>query len=283
MQVRRFDAAAAFLEAVRPALAEHEAEHHLVLGVAESLVTTPPPNGGLLGVTIEDDRGLVLAAIMTTHRPLLIASDRSAEDAASAARPMWTAIEDAGFAPSHMIGAVQHVERIMEAWTERTGRSPRVTMHQRVYQLSAVAPIPRVTGSLRVATESDTDFVLDWVTAFEREALAAILPQSPRAVVERRIAAGELFLWCDPDPRTMAGWARPTRRAVAVNGVYTPVAFRGRGYATSCVAELSARMLERGFELCVLYTDLGNPTSNAIYTRIGYRPVQDFTMYEVRV
>jgi len=282
MQVRRFDSAAAFLKAVRPALAEHEAEHHLVLGVAESLITTPPPNGGLLGVTIEDDGGPVLAAIMTTHRPLLIASDRHAEDVASAGRLMWTAIEDAGFAPSHMIGAVTHVERIMEAWTERTGRPPRVAMHQRVYQLSVVAPIPRATGSLRVATESDTDLVLDWVTAFEREALAAILPQSPRAVVERRIAAGELFLWCDPDPRTMAGWARPTRRAVAVNGVYTPVAYRGRGYATSCVAELSARMLERGFELCVLYTDLGNPTSNAIYTRIGYRPVQDFTMYEAR-
>jgi predicted GNAT family acetyltransferase len=282
MHVRRFDSATAFLEAVRPPLAEHEAEHHLVLGVAESLVTTPPPNGGLLGVTIEDGRGLVLAAIMTTHRPLLIASDRRAEDVASAACLMWTAIEDAGFAPSHMIGAVQHVERIMEAWTEQTGRPPRVTMHQRVYQLSAVTPLPRATGSLRIATESDTDLVLDWVTAFEREALAAILPQSPRAVIERRIAAGELFLWCDPDPRTMAGWARPTRRAVAVNGVYTPVAFRGRGYATSCVAELSALMLERGFELCVLYTDLGNPTSNAIYTRIGYRPVQDFVMYEVR-
>jgi predicted GNAT family acetyltransferase len=47
------------------------------------------------------------------------------------------------------------------------------------------------------------------------------------------------------------------------------------------VAALSDLLLRRGFEFCVLYTDLSNPTSNAIYTRIGYRPVRDFLMYEL--
>ena len=28
----------------------------------------------------------------------------------------------------------------------------------------------------------------------------------------------------------------------------------------------------------VLYTDLANPTSNALYRRIGYRPVEDRTV-----
>ena len=73
--------------------------------------------------------------------------------------------------------------------------------------------------------------------------------------------------------------ANDTKRAVAVNGVYTPPEWRRRGYATACVAELSERLLEQGFEFCVLYTDLENPTSNGIYTRIGYRPVRDFLMY----
>ena len=27
--------------------------------------------------------------------------------------------------------------------------------------------------------------------------------------------------------------------------------------------------------MCVLYTDLANPTSNSIYQRIGYEPVGD--------
>jgi predicted GNAT family acetyltransferase len=47
------------------------------------------------------------------------------------------------------------------------------------------------------------------------------------------------------------------------------------------VAALSQLLLHRGFELCVLYTDLSNPTSNSIYTRIGYRPVRDFLMFDL--
>jgi predicted GNAT family acetyltransferase len=37
--------------------------------------------------------------------------------------------------------------------------------------------------------------------------------------------------------------------------------------------------LAEGRRFCVLFTDLANPTSNAIYARIGYRPLADFTLY----
>ena len=277
MRLTTFGNAADFLDAVRPALAEHEAEHHLVLGVAEALVSSPPQRGQLLALSVEDDHGLVLAAVVTALRPLLVASDRTGADIIAAAGTMWDAIDAARLSPSHVIGAVEQIHDILGAWTQRQRRSAQAIMRQRVYKLTAVDPIARPGGSLRQATAADMDLVLTWVAEFEREALAAILPQSPRAVVERRIAAGELYLWCDPTPRTMAGWARPTRRAVAVNGVFTPREWRGRGYATACVAALSTELLRR-FEFCVLYTDLDNPTSNAIYTRIGYRPVRDFLM-----
>ena len=278
MRLTAFGSAAGFLEAVRPTLAEHEAEHHLVLGVAEAIASTPASDSRLLALAVEDEHGLALAAVMTPLRPLLIASDRRGDVISTAASAMWEAIDAARFSPSHVIGGVEQVEPLVTARAQHGAGHARVVMHQRVYRLTKVEPVSSACGVLRQATRADLDLVLEWVSAFEREALAAILPQSPRAVVERRIAAGELYLWCDPDPRTMAGWARPTRRAVAVNGVYTPAEWRGRGYATACVAELSARLLER-FEFCVLYTDLGNPTSNAIYTRIGYRPVRDFLMY----
>ena len=66
---------------------------------------------------------------------------------------------------------------------------------------------------------------------------------STGASAERRIAAGEIHLWCNPEPRTMAGSARPTKRAIAVNGVYTPPEWWSRGYATACVAALSDTLI----------------------------------------
>ena len=34
-------------------------------------------------------------------------------------------------------------------------------------------------------------------------------------------------------------------------------------------------LLDGGQQFCFLYTDLANPISNAIYERIGYKPVTD--------
>ena len=63
-------------------------------------------------------------------------------------------------------------------------------------------------------------------------------------------------------------WAR-------IGYVYTPTEIRGRGYATALAWELTAFMLAQGRRSAVLYTNLSNPTSNAIYHRIGTRPVVD--------
>ena len=106
MRLTTFGNAADFLDAVRPALAEHEAEHHLVLGVAEALVSSPPQRGQLLALSVEDDHGLVLAAVVTALRPLLVASDRTGADIIAAAGTMWDAIDAARLSPSHVIGAV---------------------------------------------------------------------------------------------------------------------------------------------------------------------------------
>ena len=70
-------------------------------------------------------------------------------------------------------------------------------------------------------------------------------------------------------PVSMAGFTREMETAIGVAFVFTPPYFRGKGYASSCVAKLSQVALDRGYKRCVLYTDLLNPTSNSIYQKIG--------------
>jgi predicted GNAT family acetyltransferase len=88
-----------------------------------------------------------------------------------------------------------------------------------------------------------------------------------------------LFVWCDPAPGrivSMAIWTGLTPHGVRIGMVYTPPEFRGRGYASNCVAALTQRLLDSGRTFCFLFTDLANPTSNKIYRAIGYRHVCDF-------
>ena len=48
------------------------------------------------------------------------------------------------------------------------------------------------------------------------------------------------------------------------------------------VGELTRRGLEAGHRMC-LFTDLANPTSNKIYSGLGYAPVVDMAEHVVRI
>lgn len=89
-----------------------------------------------------------------------------------------------------------------------------------------------------------------------------------------------LACFTDPDdegPVSTALKTHPARQGVSIGGVYTPPDRRNRGYASSCVAGLCQELLAT-YAFCVLYTDLANPTSNAIYQLIGIRPHHDSLM-----
>jgi hypothetical protein len=51
-------------------------------------------------------------------------------------------------------------------------------------------------------------------------------------------------------------------------------------YATACVEHVSRVLTDRGLR-CVLFTDLGNATSNGIYRRIGYEAVMEVLGYDL--
>jgi predicted GNAT family acetyltransferase len=76
----------------------------------------------------------------------------------------------------------------------------------------------------------------------------------------------------------MAANSEPVEGVVCVQAVFTPPERRNRGYAGACVSDLSGLMREGGYR-CMLYTDLGNPTSNSLYRRIGYRAVAEGLRY----
>jgi predicted GNAT family acetyltransferase len=57
--------------------------------------------------------------------------------------------------------------------------------------------------------------------------------------------------------------------------VFTPRALRGHGYGSAVTAAAADLAMSNGVADVVLFADLGNPVSNAIYRRIGFEPVGD--------
>jgi predicted GNAT family acetyltransferase len=131
---------------------------------------------------------------------------------------------------------------------------------------------PLASGSLRKVAGAELPLAEQWMREFVRD--VGIPPTG--SDVGQRVAAGQLFFWVDGDePRAMASWSRETRSGCAINTVYTPARFRGRGYGTTATAALSEALLAAGRGFCCLYTDLASPTPNSIYAKIGFRPIRD--------
>ncbi len=71
----------------------------------------------------------------------------------------------------------------------------------------------------------------------------------------------------------MAAATSPIYGMSRVGMVYTVPEHRGHGYGSAVTAEVSRYAREAGAQVVVLFTDVTNPVSNAIYHRLGYRPV----------
>ena len=151
------------------------------------------------------------------------------------------------------------------------------TMDMRVYRLDEVSKIPVSAGKLRLAAESDFYFLPYWYIYFSIDCGFGTMEMKNAIEKTKELTISKLlYVWEDGFPVTQAAVGRKTMNCAVVNEVYTPPHFRGKGYASSCVAGLSRHMLESGCRFCSLFTDLNNPISNSIYMKIGYKPICDY-------
>jgi GNAT superfamily N-acetyltransferase len=173
------------------------------------------------------------------------------------------------------------VARFARRWTELTGATASVLMEQRIYAASTVTPPAGVPGAPRAVSAGGADraLVVEWLDAFNAEALPEGAPRvDSHEWLTRRLSDpdGELLLWeVDGTPVSLAGSGQATPTGLRVGPVYTPPEHRRCGYGAAVTAAVTSHALAAGRAFCFLFTDLANPTSNAIYQRIGYRPVSD--------
>ncbi|MFC9700729.1 GNAT family N-acetyltransferase [Streptomyces sp. NPDC056943] len=174
----------------------------------------------------------------------------------------------------------------VEAFAEATGRPWTATVRMRLFRLGElVPPDPAPAGRARVATEAEIPFLSAWAREFARDVGEDPTGRDFTGHVTERVTDGRLVLWEAPDGRPVSmACVSPTIEGQArVHLVYTPPAERGRGYAAGATAAVSRAARDGGASQVLLFADLANPTSNALYQRLGYRPVTDHLGVEFTV
>jgi RimJ/RimL family protein N-acetyltransferase len=170
-----------------------------------------------------------------------------------------------------------------EAWQRHTGAEPTLRDTQlRLYRLGTLTPPePLPAGRGRVLGEQDLEQVMFWCGEFAK-AVGEDVSIDAGSWAGTRYADKTYTLWETPDGTavSVAGLNPMIGGQIQVDVVYTPAPLRGRGYAGAVTAEVSRAALAAGARDVVLFADLGNPASNALYQRLGYRALSDWTVYD---
>jgi len=274
MDFRRFDKAIEFQAASAALLEQRPAENSLMIGIVARLIedgdaeSADPEKRPLLCVVEEAGR-VTAAALRTPPHPLVVT-----QAPPQALAFMAECLHADGVSLPGVNGPRSASEAFSATWTRLSGQRAHVQTSLGVYQLDRVSAVPQVPGRLVQAAADDTELLVTWARGFQQDVHTE--PADVRPMVQKRLANGEIFLWIDVQPVSMAASTRPAPVGIGVNLVYTPPPLRRRGYATAAVAALSQRLLDAGHRRCFLFTDLANPTSNSIYQKIGYQRACDF-------
>lgn len=262
-----------FRTAAGPCLALEPARSTLLLTISESIRVNGAGSSARharFGYWRESDDAPVGAGFIQTPplRPLLgPMPDRAARELV----PVLRAVD-----PS--LNSVQGEDAcavaFAAAWTGRSG-GWRLSHRVRLFRLGELTPPdPAPAGRARPATDGDLPLVAEWMSAFAADT-GQPGGDHTRATAER-VAAGRLWVWdVAGAPVSMASVSPIIAGQARVSPVYTPLRLRGRGYGGAVTAAVSGATREAGAEQVLLFTDLANPTSNALYRRLGYRPLTD--------
>ena len=243
--------------------------HNLILTLLNARVTRCTPGrywvatdgNAVVGVVFQSP--LNFRAIVTQMGPKVVP-------------PMVDAISDVKVRLPGVVGDAATAAHFAGQWTERQKSAVIPFMGQRLYEVDIVEEPTTIRGHFRKAVSDDRECLIEWVRHFYTD--TGVQESDAEYLVDSRLTAGQLWLWDSDGPVSMASNTGPVEGVVRVQLVYTPPEHRNKGYASACVASLSKQIRDEECR-CILYTDLGNSTSNSIYRRIGYRAVAEAIQY----
>ncbi|MHC2831669.1 GNAT family N-acetyltransferase [Bacillus sp. F9_6S_D1_P_5] len=268
IQLHVYEEIPTFKEEVTPFLEKNEQENNLILGVLQ-MIQQPI----FMGIAKREEEIAVVFLQTEEKKQIIIAtSEMSEEDIVELAKKLTKVYPNV----PGLIGNKKIVQRLAEEIAVLENKKTTVAMEQGIYELKQVKKKWNGDGVFREVSNDELTLIEKWIYEFCEDVKLPTTKEEARQTAHTLITNRRIFgLEVDGELVSVAAKTRPTTNNITVNFVYTPKEARKKGYASSCVAALSQRMLDEGYKTTTLYTDLANPTSNKIYQEIGYEQIEE--------
>ena len=269
MKFQRYDSLAAFENAALDTLMENEAQNNLPISFLQ--YKDADVSSWLLATVSDDAGGVLLTAACTPPFGVTLYETGNRMDN-GALLLFIRELRAIGFELTGVNSESGLARRFARIYAGEGNYTANLKMN--VMRLDEVIMPDKAPGHMRPLAEEDLFFAPHWERAFSEDCgteVYTILRNYDR--LRARLGRDVHYFWEDRVPVSQAAHGRSIVNGAVVNSVYTPPQYRGRGYATSLVAQLSQTLLERGHKFCCLFADADNPVSCGIYRKLGYRDI----------
>ncbi len=247
-------------------LMENEVQNNLPIG----FITSEGDVSQWLLATVKDDSGAVQLVAACTPPFNIVLYERGNRENGAALDHLVGELKGTGMQFPGVLAEQGLANRFAAAFAGEGNFHRHCSMY--AMRLDSVNEITEAPGHMRELREDDMFFAPYWDHAF---CVDCGQPVSEIPKYESRLRAqigkGIRYYWEDGYPVSQAATSRATPNGAVIAWVYTPPHYRGKGYASSLVAELSQLCLDRGNKFCCLFADAANPISCGIYRKLGYR------------
>lgn len=283
MIYKRYNDAKEFYEATFSILLKHEAQNSLPLGNVVIGKNGGEPDGwrntkNWYMSTVSDNFGnVILVSIMTPPFNItMYETDNLPND--EALNCLCDNILRENIKVPGVISENNLADRFSKIYTKRMNLDYKTHKNLRIYILDEVNKDIQLIGNIRKAEKKDLFYLPYWSNGVNVDCDSGNQNISDAVInIERAINNKTLYVLEENGiPVSIASVSREIINGRCVGSVYTPPYFRKRGYASSCVAQVSQKVLDMGYKYVSLFTDLSNPTSNSIYKKIGYKSICDY-------
>jgi len=126
-------------------------------------------------------------------------------------------------------------------------------------------------GNLRLASNEDSSIVRDFGDQYSEEKTSLVAASD---YFLHKLSQRDLYLWTDPTPgnvKTLIALSGRTENVVRIAGVFTPQKYRGHGYASAAIREVTNRELGQGYQSVTLMVEYTDDDAIHIYEKLGFR------------
>ncbi|MDD7967561.1 GNAT family N-acetyltransferase [Actinomycetospora lemnae] len=218
--------------------------------------------GGPSALAWWDDGVGASAVVVHTprHRPVVSALPPGAAVAWAAQRPC----------PHRVLAPPGSVAELAAAWDATW----EAVVTERLHRLARLR-LPAAPTPTRPAGDADRDLLWSWLQEFHHQATPHD-PPPQRAALDAAIDESRVVVAVPGDEPVGYASASPVVLGTArIGPVYTRPGHRGRGHGAAVTAAAAQQARARGADEVLLFTDLANATSNALYARLGFVGLTD--------